>query len=74
MAYDPTLLLIAFGMLALGLVGLVLSIIGLSWFATHPKENGESFRGGKRRRMFVLLVIGLLFIGVGVVPFAPSPF
>lgn len=74
MAYDPTLLLIAFGMLALGLVGLVLSIIGLSWFVTHPKENRESFRGGKRRRVLVLLVIGLLFIGVGVVPFAPSPF
>lgn len=74
MAYDPTLVLLAFGMFAVGLMGLVLLIVGLSWLATHPKENGESSRRGKRRKMLVSTVVGALLIGIGILPFTPSPF
>jgi threonine/homoserine/homoserine lactone efflux protein len=74
MAYDPTLLLIAFGMFAIGLLGLVLCMLGLSWFITHPRMNGESFRRGRRRNMLASTILGILFIGIGVLPFAPSPF
>lgn len=74
MAYDPILTLITFGMFAIGLLGLVFCVRGLSWFVTHPKENGESFRRGTRRSMLTLFVVGILFVGIGVLPFASLPF
>jgi hypothetical protein len=74
MAYDPTLLLVAFDVLAVGLLGLVLRVVGLSWFVTHPKETGESFRRGKRQSMLALPVVGISFIGISVLPFVPPPF
>ena len=67
-------LLVAFAMFAIGLLGLILCVIGLCWFVTHPKESGESFQRGTRRSMLALSVVGILFVGIGALPFMPPLF
>ncbi len=57
MAYHPAVALIYFGTFILGLPSLVLSMIGVGWFVTHPKEIGESLLRGKRGWMFALCVV-----------------
>lgn len=69
MAYDPILILAVLGMFAIGLLGLVLLIVGVSWFVVHPREAEESLIRGKRGRRLMLCIISLGFLGVGIIPF-----
>lgn len=59
MAYHPVLGFIYLGAFILGLPGLVLSMIGLGWFVTHPKEPGDSSLRGKRGVMFALCIVAI---------------
>lgn len=57
MAYGPVISLIYFGSFIIGLLGLVLSMIGIGWFVLNPKETGQSLLRGKRGLMFALCVV-----------------
>ncbi|WP_459316382.1 hypothetical protein [Arthrobacter sp. TMT4-20] len=69
MAYDPVLLFAVLGMFGTGLLGLILLVVGASWFISNPKQDGESLLHGKRAKMLALCAVSFIFLGIGIIPF-----
>ena len=59
MTSGPVISLLHIGSSIFGLVGLVLSMIGVRRFVVNPKETGESLQRGKRGLMFALCIVAI---------------